>query len=121
MESVSPTFRTHRADIFFKQTLLECLIIEDDVKGIPFANFQLKFIFWIVTILSVGEVLSGSAAREKNLSGNKRVDARLKHLYIIIIFPLIGSSKRVQMRIYRGPSNGHKTQYGYFIRQPSFD
>lgn len=33
----------------------------------------------------------------------------------------IASLKRVQMRIYRGPDAGDNTQWGYFIRQPSFD
>lgn len=39
----------------------------------------------------------------------------------LIFFVFIGSSKRVQMRIYRGPDNDHNTQWGFFIRQPSFD
>jgi hypothetical protein len=42
--------------------------------------------------------------------------------FVKIIF-IVGSEalKRVQMRIYRGPSNGDYTQYGYFIRQPALD
>lgn len=36
-------------------------------------------------------------------------------------FALLDGVNRVQMRVYRGPDQGAETQWGYFVRQPSFD